>query len=162
MVSKIIKSIIAFLTIILIFVNVIEAQNSNNAYRIDTFTASSTPVLELRTSGGSLNVIGHDENEIIIEMYVRRGSRYLDPSDTDLSEFEIDIYQDGDLIKAEATREDSGFSLFRSVKKISISFRAYVPVHTLVDGSTSGGSVSAENIMNNLTLRTSGGSISVD
>ena len=161
MASKFIKTVLALLTFILTFINVIEAQNRSNAYRVDTFTPTSAPALELRTSGGSLEVIGHDENEIVIETYVRRGSRYLDTSDTDLSDFDLEIYQDGDLVRAEATRDGSGFSILRMSRNISISFRAYVPVHTEVNGSTSGGSVSARNLMNDIDLRTSGGSVSV-
>lgn len=162
MASKLIKLILILLTVLLTFVNVIEAQDRNNAYRVDTFTPTSSPALELLTSGGSLEVIGHDENEIIIETYVRRGSRYLDPSDTDLSEFDLEIDQDGDVVRAEAIREDSGFSIFRGSRNISISFKAYVPVHTEVNGRTSGGSVTARNLMNDVNLRTSGGSITVE
>lgn len=162
MASKLIKSILVFMTFILTFINVIEAQNRSNVYRVDTFTPTSNPVLELRTSGGSLEVIGHDENEIVIETYVRRGSRYLDASDTDLSDFDLEIYQDGDYVRAEAIRESSGFSFLRASRNISISFRAYVPVHTEVDGTTSGGSVTAKNLMSDVKLRTSGGSITVE
>lgn len=161
MASKFIKTILALITFMLTLIHVIEAQNSSSAYRVDTFTATSMPALELRTSGGSLEVIGHDDDEIIIETYVRRGSSYLDPSDTDLSEFDLQIVQEGDLVRAEAIREGSGFSLLFRSRNISISFRAYVPVRTNVKGSTSGGSVSATDLMNDVDLRTSGGSVRV-
>ena len=42
---------------------------------------------------------------------------------------------------------------------MSISFKVYAPYMSVVNGRTSGGSVSAEHIYNSLQLRTSGGSI---
>lgn len=161
MTIKIIKYGCILLISVFLMMDIMFAQSSNNAYRVDTFSTGLTPDVELRTSGGSISIFGHNEDEVRIEMFVRRGSSYLSPSDTDLSDFDILIEQEGNKITAFAKRESSGRSFFWGGSNESISFRAYVPNNSIVDGRTSGGSVSAENIYNNLQLATSGGSVKV-
>lgn len=161
MAIKMIKFGLALLTSIILTMGTLCAQSSGDAYRVDSFSTGLSPDVELRTSGGSISVIGHNEDEVRIEMYVRRGGSYLSPDDTDLSDFEILIEQAGNKITAFANRESSGISFLWGGRNESISFRAYVPHNSVVDGRTSGGSVSAENIYNGLNLATSGGSVKV-
>lgn len=160
MAIKMIKFGLALLTSIILTMGTLCAQSSGDAYRVDSFSTGLSPDVELRTSGGSINVIGHDEDEVRIEMYVRRGSSYLSEDDTDLSDFEIVIEQEGNKIRAISKRE-SEISFFWGGRSESISFKAYVPHNSIIDGKTSGGSVSGENIYNRLNLTTSGGSVKV-
>lgn len=162
MIEKTYKAVIAFLVLVLTFICSADAQNSDRAYRIETFNTSSSPSVNVSTSGGSINVIGQNSSEVRVEMYVRRNGRYLDPSDTDLSDFDIEIDSNGSTVYAEAKRRRSGWNLFGSNRNLSISFVVYAPENSTVSGNTSGGSVSAEHIVNNLSLRTSGGSVSVN
>jgi len=159
MISKLIKKISALIFFLLALSGLVLAQSSDRAYRVDTFSTSGSPHVNVSTSGGSVNVIGHTENEVIVEMFVRRGSRYLSPADTDLSDFDIIIRKDGDTVIAEAVRKRSG--IFSGPRNISISFRVHAPQFALVDGRTSGGSVSGENLFNKVKLTTSGGSVRV-
>lgn len=145
-----------------VLMDITNAQSSSDAYRVDIFTAGYSPDVELRTSGGSITVVGHNEEEVRIEMFVRRGSSYLSRSDTDLSDYDIVIEQVGNKVTASARRESSRSNFFRGNRNESISFKAYVPHNSKIDGRTSGGSVSAENIYNRLQLTTSGGSVSVE
>ncbi len=130
-----------------------------DAYQTVTFSTSGSPELDIETSGGAIHVTGHSQNDVIIEMVVRRGSRTLSPSDTDLSDYDIVIEQDGNRITARATRESSLTDFFRARDNLSISFYISAPENSDVEGRTSGGSVSAENLHNNTRLRTSGGSV---
>ncbi len=157
MAGKIFEKIMALLILLFAFFSMAEAQSPDRAYRIDTFSTSSSPSVQVATSGGSVDVIGHPENEVKVEMFVRQGRRYLSPSDTDLSDFDITIEKDGDSVIAEARRKRSG--IFRGSRNMSVSFRVYTPQNAQVTGSTSGGSVSAENLLNGLDLSTSGGSV---
>ncbi len=139
------------------------AQNTTDAYRSEIFSTDAEPSVIIETSGGYIQVNGHNENEVHVDMIVRRGNRTLSPSDTDLSEFEIEIKQDGNTIYATASREGSGLSRwFGSGSNISISFIVNAPVGSVIDGRTSGGSVAATNFTNNVSLRTSGGSITAE
>ncbi|PKD43099.1 DUF4097 family beta strand repeat-containing protein [Rhodohalobacter barkolensis] len=136
-------------------------QNEQDAYRVETFSTSNAPSVDIKTSGGSITLHGHESNEVKVLMYVKRGRSFLSPSNTDLSDYEIevDISQTGDHITASAKREGRFLNLFRGGNNVSISFEVYAPEGTSVEGNTSGGSVSAENIHNSLILNTSGGSI---
>lgn len=161
MVEKTYKAVIAFLVMVLSVLCSADAQDSDRAYRIETFNTSDAPSVMVSTSGGSINVIGQNSDEVRVEMYVRRNGRYLDQSDTDLSDYDIEIDSNGRSVYAEAKRRGSGWNLFGSDRNISISFVVYAPENSTVSGRTSGGSVSAANVVNNLSLRTSGGSVNV-
>lgn len=155
-----ISKIIASLWILILFSSAaLMAQNEQDAYRVETFSTSDSPSVDIRTSGGFVKVYGHESNEVKIMMFVRRGNSYLFPSDTDLSDFDIDISQSADRITASAKKEGQGFNLFSRRNSISISFEVYAPTESVIEGRTSGGSVYGENIHNDLILRTSGGSV---
>ncbi|TVQ65315.1 MAG: hypothetical protein EA360_10190 [Balneolaceae bacterium] len=134
-------------------------QSSSDAYRVETFSVSDSPRVEIRTSGGFIEVHGNDGDEVIVEMYVRYGNRYLKSDDTDLSNFEITIEKRGDRVVAEARSIRSRSGWFISGRTESISFRLYVPEGAEVEGRTSGGNVSARNISNKVYLSTSGGRV---
>lgn len=162
MIEKTYKTCITFLIIVLTFMCSAHAQDSDRAYRIETFNTIDSPSVKISTSGGSINVIGENSSEVRVEMYVRKNGRYLDPSDTDLSDFDIEIDSNGNTVIADAKRKrNGGWWLFGSNNNISISFVVYAPEFTSVSGNTSGGSVSAENISNIVSLRTSGGSVNL-
>lgn len=161
MIEKTYKAVVAFLVLVLSFVCAADAQNSDRAYRIETFNTSDSPSVNISTSGGSINVIGENSDQVRVEMYVRKNGRYLDPSDEDLSDFNIEIDSNGQTVIAEAERKRrGGWNLFGS-NNISISFVVYAPEFSSIAGSTSGGSVSAENFSNIVSLRTSGGSVNL-
>lgn len=135
------------------------SQSESDAYRTETFNTSNSPMVDIQTSGGFVNVYGHDSDEVKVLMFVRRGGSYLMPSDTDLSDFNINISQSGNRVVASAEREQRGLNIFNRRNSISISFEVYVPEESTVNGRTSGGSVTAENLHNETVLRTSGGSV---
>lgn len=162
MIEKTYKAFVAFLVMVLSFMCAADAQNSDRAYRIETFNTNDAPSVNIATSGGSISVIGENSDQVRVEMYVRRNGRYMDPSDTDLSDFDIEIDSNGSTVVAEAERKrGGGWNLFGSSRNISISFVVYAPQYSSISGHTSGGSVSAENISNIVSLRTSGGSVNL-
>lgn len=161
--NQLLKFIIALATLILTLFSFSYAQSEQDAYRTEIFKTSSSPEVNISTSGGFVRVYGHNEDEVKVVMYVRRNNQYLSSSDTDLSDFEIEIHKSGDSVYASAKRENSGFTGFFSGRNnISVSFEVFVPEESKVDGSTSGGSVRAENIRNDVRLRTSGGSVTAN
>ena len=161
--SKFTKFFISLTALLLTLVGLIFAQNEQDAYRVETFQTSSSPNVEIATSGGYVHVFGHNSDEVKVIMIAKRGRRFLSPSDTDLSDFEIEIEKSGDSIIASAKRENTGMSRwFSGNNNISISFEVYMPSGANVKGRTSGGSVKAENLRNGVELRTSGGSVSAN
>lgn len=135
------------------------AQSSDDAYRTEMFVVNTTPSVEIRTSGGFIEVQGSTGEEVLVEMFVSLRGRYLQPSDTDLSNVEIIIEQDGERIRAEARSTGSSSRWFGLGSSESVSFRVTVPEGAIVDGRTSGGSVSAKGLTNAVYLTTSGGSV---
>lgn len=135
----------------------VTAQNRADAYRVDEFDTSDSPAVIVETSGGFVEIIGTDGSEVVSEMFVRQGRRYLDASDTDLSDFNIEIEKRGDEVRVIA--EQKGSRIFSMSRRPSVSFRVYVPYNAIASGRTSGGYVSASDLTNGIDLRTSGGSV---
>lgn len=140
----------------LLFAGSLHAQSAADAYRTEVFNTSDSPRVEISTQGGFIEVIGTNDDEVIVEMFVRRGSRYLHADEEDLADFDIEIAHAGNRVVAIS---ESGNSFWRRGRSLSVSFRVSVPYSAAVDGRTSGGSISAEYIRNDLNLRTSGGSV---
>ncbi|MFN1835593.1 DUF4097 domain-containing protein [Balneola sp. MJW-20] len=144
--------------LILVFsVNELSAQNGP-AYRTETFRAGSSPEINVRTSGGSIEVNGYNGSEIKVDMYVRRRGEWMEAGEADLSNYEIRIVQEGNKVIAEA-RQKNNFRMNRR-NNYSISFVVQTPVYSQTDLRTSGGSVSVSKLEGTQDLRTSGGSVS--
>lgn len=158
MTRKITQLLLTLVMLLIFSLSAVFAQNEQDAYRVEVFNTNDQPDVDISTSGGFISVFGHDENEVKVVMYVRRGGNYLLPSDTDLSDYEIEIDQSGNRITASAQRKSGITGFFRN-NNISISFEVYAPANSVVEGRTSGGSLSIENIHNNVNMRTSGGSV---
>jgi hypothetical protein len=155
----IITTTIMLITIIGL-VSAVSAQNRSDAYRVDEFNTSGSPVVNVETSGGFVEIIGTDGSEVVSEMFVRQGRRYLSASDDDLSNFEIIIEENGDEVTIRAEQKGNWF--FSMSRRPSVSFRVYVPNNAIASGSTSGGYVAAYELTNGIDLRTSGGSVTAE
>ncbi|MDX1637042.1 MAG: DUF4097 family beta strand repeat-containing protein [Balneolaceae bacterium] len=127
----------------------------DDPYRIETFTISTPGDLEVETSGGHITVEGSETNTVRVEMYVRRNGRDLSPSDTDLDDFDIEISQSGNRVKAVADRR--GRMLDWGRNNLSISFVVYTPREMTTDLKTSGGHIAATGLDGEQRLATSGG-----
>lgn len=140
----------------------VSAQETADAYRVDIFETSESPIVNVRTSGGFVEIFGHEQNEVISEMYVRKGSRYLSASDIDLSDFEITIEKNGDEVTVMAIAEQNRVRFLSTNRRPSVSFRVYVPFNAVAGGRTSGGHVMASELNNGIELRTSGGNVTAN
>lgn len=135
------------------------AQSREGAYRVEEFPVTGMVSLEVQTSGGSISVVGANEDKVTVEMYVRKRGDYIAPGEADLDDFDIDISQDGNKVWAVAERNSSGINWGDNY---SISFVVYTPRQTRSRLHTSGGSVSARNLEGSQELRTSGGSVNAE
>ncbi|MEX0846003.1 MAG: DUF4097 family beta strand repeat-containing protein [Balneolaceae bacterium] len=136
------------------------SQSSDEAYRVDEFSVSGEVSVEVQTSGGSIKVIGSNNDKVVVEMYVRKRGNYIKPGEADLDDYQIDISQNGNMIKVIADKKSKmGWNWDDNY---SISFIVYAPQETRSRLKTSGGSLSASNLTGSQELRTSGGSISAE
>ncbi len=111
------------------------------------------------TFGGSITINSHDRNEIEIRIHVRKDGSWLSDGDEAPVDIEINDAPNGVEIKVEPKRAGG---LFRSKPSVSVSYDILVPLWTEVRASTSGGSVSAFDILHNVSLITSGGPVTVE
>lgn len=150
----------AFLALMLLAIQTGYAQSSEEAYQTDTFNVSGMVSLEVQTSGGSIQVEGSSNDNVVVEMYVRHKGKYVEIGDADLSDYEIVIGQDGNTVKAIADRKSNrGWNWNDGY---SISFVVYIPQETRTRLKTSGGSLTAKNLTGSQELRTSGGSVTTE
>lgn len=131
---------------------------AQQAYLTEEFAVSDNSKIEVRTSGGSIELVGSNSDEVRVEMYVRKRGRELDRRDTDLKDWEIRIEKEGNTVYAIAKREGRSWGN----NNLSISFKVYAPTKSTSDLRTSGGSISLENLIGDQMARTSGGSIEAE
>ena len=134
------------------------AQSSNDAYQIKQFAVNNGVEISVETSGGSIDVIGKDTDEVTVEMYVRKRNRYIQANDEDLEGWDIEISKSNNKVTAYAKRENSrNWNWNRN--SLSISFLVYTPKKSTSEVRTSGGSIELTNLEGKQSGRTSGGSI---
>ncbi|NGP77743.1 DUF4097 domain-containing protein [Balneolaceae bacterium YR4-1] len=126
-------------------------------YRVEEFTVSTPGNLNVRTSGGHITVKASESNRVRVEMYVRKNGRDLSASDYDLDDFEIDISQSGNTVRAIAKRENGNNWKFWNNNNVSISFVVYTPREMSSDLKTSGGHIETDGLKGNQEIATSGG-----
>jgi len=124
-------------------------------YRTESFTINTPGQLDVRTSGGHIEVKGSSTNKVRVEMYVRKNGHNILPEDSDLKDWDIDISQSGHQVKAIA-KHHSNWHLFGG-SHTSISFVVYTPREMSSDLKTSGGHIEAQGLSGNQKIATSGG-----
>ena len=136
--------------------------DDNDPYRVEEFTVNGAGNLNVSTSGGHISVEGSNSNQVRVEMIVTKNGRTLTPDDTDLSEFDIRIEQDGNTVYAEAERENgsNGWKFWKN-NNTSISFVVYTPQNMSTDLKTSGGHIEVSTLEGNQKIKTSGGHLSL-
>lgn len=131
--------------------------NGDDPYRTEAFSIDTPGQLEVQTSGGHITVEGSNDNQVRVEMYVRKDGNNLTPADTDLDEFEIRIEQNGNSVLASAKRKNSSSWKFWQNNNMSISFVVYTPREMNTDLKTSGGHIKTAGLAGNQQIATSGG-----
>lgn len=129
----------------------------DDPYRVEEFSITTPGNLDVRTSGGHITVKASESNRVRVEMYVRKNGRDLSASDYDLNDFEIDISQSGNTVRAIAKRENGNNWKFWNNNNISISFVVYTPREMSTDLKTSGGHIETEGLKGKQEIATSGG-----
>lgn len=156
--NRILKSLLTVSLVMIVILFGTKLSVAQQAYSIQEFAVSDNSKIEVRTSGGSIELIGESTDEVRVEMYVRKRGRVLDRSETDLDDWEIRIEKEGNTVYAIAKREGRSWGN----NNLSISFKVFAPTKSMSDLRTSGGSISLENLIGNQTAKTSGGSIEAE
>jgi hypothetical protein len=115
-------------------------------YLSKEFTLEGKGNLEVRTSGGSIAVKGTNSNKVVVEMFVRRNGKNVDPQDAEvrklLEEYNININKSGNKVSAISERKGNNWGNGRN--NLSISFNVSVPETMSCNLNTSGGSINIQ------------------
>lgn len=143
------------------------AQNSDEKpYMTKTFSAAAIKALNVRTSGGSINVAGQS-GEAKVEVYIRsnnwNGKSELSKEEIEdrLKEYELTVAQEGETLVCKSKRKNEN-EKWDWKQALSISFKITVPEKTTTDLATSGGSIKLAKLTGNQNFSTSGGSLHLD
>ncbi len=152
---------------ILFFASAVFAQGDDEKpYMTKTFGASSFKTLNVRTSGGSINVAGQS-GEAKVEVYIRpnnwNGKAELSKEEIEerLKDYELTVALEGETLVCKSKRKNES-DKWDWKKALSISFKITVPEKTATDLATSGGSIKLAKLSGMQNFATSGGSLHLD
>ncbi|GAB3505649.1 DUF4097 family beta strand repeat-containing protein [Emticicia fontis] len=157
------KKLLSLLIIGLSTVTISFAQDKETPYLVKTYQSSEVQNLNVRTSGGSISVMGQQGNETRVEVYIKPnnwngGSISKSEIEERLQEYELSIKKEGGTIYCLAKRKREG-SWTDWKKSLNIAFRIYSPEKVSTDLETSGGGITMKNLTGNLEFTTSGGGL---
>ncbi|MDI6402781.1 DUF4097 family beta strand repeat-containing protein [Balneolaceae bacterium ANBcel3] len=128
-----------------------------NVWKSEQISVQTPGYITATTFGGSISVMSHDKDEILIDIYVRENNKYIRSGEEASVRISLETTEHGAVIKAEPVRSRG---LLRRSPSVSVSYRMLVPEKTEVRANTSGGHIHVKDIDHNVTLVTSGGSVS--
>lgn len=120
--------------------------------------------VEVETSGGSISVTGVEASQARLEVYVSPNNNKNDLSKEEIQKrldelYDLNISVANNKLTATAKRKKQ---IENWKKSLNISFRVFVPKDVSTDLSTSGGSISLDNLSGKQDFSTSGGSLNID
>ena len=154
-----------FLLMVVIFTfSVAVIAQDKTPYMTKTLSGESIKSTEVQTSGGSISVTGvNNASETKVEVYVysNRGRDDLSKEEIEkrLQEYDLNITVANNKLTAIAKPKQRNMDW---EKGVSISFKVYVLKNMSTDLTTSGGSISLNNLTGDQKFTTSGGSLHVD
>lgn len=138
--------------------------NDDDPYLVKTFQLDGRGSLNVKTSGGSIEVEAHNSNEVRVEMYVKNSSwggwfsKNDDIQETLEEEYDIDISKVGNAVSATADRKSRRWDS----NSLSIAFKVMVPATVSCNLNTSGGSIGLYGVEGQQSVKTSGGSLTLE
>lgn len=137
------------------------AQNKRDAYKTFNFSVDNFPKVEAITSGGHIELIGGNSNEVEVQVFVKKGNKFLDESDYGIGDdYDLKVVLEGNTIVASAESKGKGWSGWIN-KRPSVSYKIFLPRESNADLKTSGGHVSISMIEGDVQMRTSGGHLNI-
>ena len=125
-----------------------------------TFPATPGGKLILDVDRGSIEVVGGDGSEVKVEVFRKVSARTESKEKEILREHQVDFQQDGNTVTVRARGQKNSDKLW-NLNRTRFDFRyvVSVPQKFNVDLKTSGGGISAEDLIGDVKVRTSGGGL---
>ena len=138
------------------------AQDRDALYMTKSLTAEAVKNVEAKTSGGSIDVMGGNDQNARIEVYITSNNGHnlsKDEIQERLNEYyNLDVSASANKLTAIAKQKTHITNWKRA---LNISFKIFVAENVSTDLSTSGGSIYLENLSGTEDFSTSGGSLTV-
>ena len=138
--------------------------SSDEPYLVKTFQLDGKGSLNVKTSGGSIDVEAHSGNEVRVEVYVKKSSwdswfgKDDDIQEILEKEYTIDISKVGNAVSATADRKSKRWDS----NSLSVAFKVMVPSAISCNLQTSGGSISLYGVEGQQSVKTSGGGLTLE
>ncbi len=138
------------------------AQKEKTPTITKTFDINQPGTLNARSSGGGVEVKTHNQEAVVVQVFIRKNGRILSPSDPMVNDvldvFDLEIEKDGSVITANVERK-GGFNLWRNT---GISLTIITPREMSCNVSSSGGGVKISNVSGTHSFTSSGGGIRLE
>jgi hypothetical protein len=157
------KYLLFFLLVALQFSAKAQVKSSDKPFMTKSLSNESIKDVEVETSGGSISVSGVAATEARVEVYITsNNNKELTKEEIQqrLNEkYNLNVSVANNKVTATARLKEK---MTDWKKALNISFKVFVPKNVSTDLSTSGGSISLNNLSGNLKFSTSGGSLDLD
>ncbi|MGD9555693.1 MAG: hypothetical protein AB7V25_01610 [Mangrovibacterium sp.] len=138
------------------------AQESKTPTITKTFEMNEPGTLNAQSSGGGVEVRGNDQDEVVVQVFVRKNGKVLAPSDPSvrdiLEDFELDIKKSGSVVTATVERKVN----FGFWKNVGISLTILTPREMSCNVSSSGGGLRISNVKGTHDFSSSGGGVKLE
>jgi DUF4097 and DUF4098 domain-containing protein YvlB len=145
--------------LLLVLLSTVMCLAQDAAYQTKTFNAESFMKVDIKTSGGHINVEGGAEKNATVKVKIKgnNGLNGLSKSEIEdrLQQYDLKIAVENNTLICEA--KPKGKMDWRN--SLSISFELKVPSEINLSAITSGGSISLMGLNGQLDFKTSGGSL---
>jgi len=141
----------------------LKAQSNKTPFMTKSLSSESIKDVEVETSGGSISVSGVAVSEARVEVYITsNNNKELSKEEIQQrlnDKYNLNISVANNKVSAIARQKEK---ITDWKKALNISFKVFVPKNVSTDLSTSGGSISLNDLSGKLKFSTSGGSLNLD
>ncbi len=130
-------------------------------FMVKKFNASQIRNLDVKTSGGGITVVGYDNPESLVEVFVK-GNNGKELTNDEIKEklknYTLEVGMEGNTLVCFAKNKEGN----NWKNGLIVTFKILSPVNVNTDLTTSGGGIKMKNLNGNLRFTTSGGGLDLD
>jgi len=137
-------------------------QENRTPTLVKTFDLNQPGTLNAKSSGGGVQVKIHDQNQVVVQLFIRKNGRLLAPSDPAIDDvleiYNLDISKDGSVITANIERKLRN----NPWQNTGISLTIIVPREMSCNVSSSGGGLNISGVKGTHDFSSSGGGVHLE
>jgi hypothetical protein len=137
-------------------------QENRTPTLVKTFDLNQPGTLNAKSSGGGVQVKIHDQNQVVVQLFIRKNGRLLAPSDPAIDDvlenYNLEIGKDGSAITANIERKLRN----NPWQNTGISLTIIVPREMSCNVSSSGGGLNISGVKGTHDFSSSGGGVHLE